>query len=98
MTNPITVVCHFCGAAVGAPCRSVGKLPIVEPHMQRVRLAGDAESGPGRDAYARAVVTAVFGDCTPELLERAKKDRSIDARKPWVRRALALPPTPRVSP
>lgn len=91
MRNPIEFACFFCGVVAGAPCLSVGKLPIVEPHMQRLRLAGDVNADgtdPRRDSYARSVVTLIFGRCDAKLLERARKERSIDARKPWVQRAL----------
>lgn len=97
MRNPIEFQCFFCGAAIGTPCLSVGNRPVVEPHMQRLKLAteharGDATTD-ARDAYARSAVTLIFGRCDEELLARARKDRSIDTRKPWVRRLLDPEPT-----
>jgi hypothetical protein len=90
----ISFPCGFCGAAAGQPCTSVGRRPITEPHMKRIEAAGaiGADAVGSRDAYARAVVSRVFGHCSDELLQRAKKDRSIDERKPWVRRALEIHP------
>jgi hypothetical protein len=90
MKNPIEVRCGFCGADTSAPCLSVGKLPIVEPHMQRIKLANfvSAEFPAATAAYAISAVLFIFGHCDDELLARARKERSIDVRKPWVQRIL----------
>lgn len=96
MSAVIAQVCGFCGATPDEPCRSVGKRPITEPHMQRMGpRASDDEARALRAEYATAVVERYFGYVTPELLERARKDRSIDHRKPWVRRALESARVPR---
>lgn len=92
----LRVGCGHCGAAPGEPCRSVGGRPIVAPHMQRLRAALGPLDDPGmegviaaaRDAYARAVVEGYFGYSSDALLDRARKDRSLDDTKAWVRRAL----------
>lgn len=88
--TPFDVRCAFCGAEQRQPCRTVGNLPKIAPHMQRIRLAGDVSDGDaGRDAYARSVMRWFFRDYTDDMLARARKDGSIDATAPWVRRALA---------
>ena len=48
----------------------------------------DDEYREARDDYAHAVVVHFFGYATPGLIERARKDRSLNDRKPWVRCAL----------
>ena len=92
MSAVLEVYCGHCQAGRGEACRSVGDRPIVEPHMARLKaVAGgdDAAMDAERGAYALAVVHDYFGYVSPELLVRARKDRSLDRRKPWVQRALA---------
>lgn len=93
--------CYFCGASEGEPCRSVGGRVIVWPHQQRIKLAGvpsgrDGLSEDARDdaidLYRDTVIELVFGYRTPEIVALAMKDRSIDERKQWVKKALAGKP------
>ena len=87
--TPFDVHCYFCGAEQRQPCRTVGNLPKVEPHMQRLKLAGGVSESQ-RDAYTRSVMLWFFRYCTDDMLARARKDGSINDRKPWVRRALGV--------
>lgn len=98
MTSLIDVPCGHCGAKAGKPCLSVGGKQIVTlPHMARMKasdyyaLNSAAQSAATRD-YERAAIVAVFGvpfDHIPDrIVQRAKRERSIDLEKRWVKDAL----------
>lgn len=94
----IDVRCDHCNARASRPCRSVGDRVIVEPHQRRIQKALGKGWGADVDAnlrhtaimaYEKATLTFVFGRFSKDLLAAAKKHRSIDPRRKWVRDAFA---------
>ena len=97
--------CVHCGAPAGMPCVSVGKKVIVTlPHMARLRAAdayaldtrrfNDAQRQYENDAVA-SFFNLSIEHIPQRIIDRAKRERSIDPKRLWVKDAIAMLRNPR---